>query len=83
MSVEDTRITPRFWYCPLCGYMMVTDGPGAAVASQAHSPECPMCGEDTVPCWQCIATRDFSKDWCASCDRKAQCEPGPRLETTP
>ena len=74
MALDATGITPRFWYCPLCGYMIVDQGPTDSAGSRASTRECPMCGEDTLPCWECISTRLFSEDWCAECDRKAQCQ---------
>ena len=81
MSLQDGRITPRFWYCPLCGYMIVDRDSASAAGSHTSAPECPMCGEDTIPCWECIATHDFSEDWCAHCDRKTECEARPRAST--
>ena len=58
------------------GYVIVDRSPTDGAASRTSTRECPMCGEDALPCWECISTRVFSEDWCAECDRKVQCQAG-------
>jgi hypothetical protein len=68
---------PRFWYCPLCGYMFLDKGtPENAEAGAGGRIEecCPMCGEDAVPCWECISGGVFSDDWCHTCESSAECQ---------
>jgi len=62
-------LRPKFWYCPLCGYMFI----GGDVA--AGPEECPMCGEDAQPCWECIRLGIFNDSWCARCKNTGLCDP--------
>lgn len=60
---------PRFWYCELCGYMVMDTG-----ESEPHDcRSCPACGEDVTPCWDCIRTGVFDNSWCARCESEADC----------
>ena len=47
------NMRPKFWYCPFCGYMFIDTGGSEAVKN------CPMCGEECMPCWEC--TRSIQK----------------------
>lgn len=63
---------PRFWYCPLCGYMFF-ESADFPVGGAGLSRDCPLCGGEAVPCWECIAGGVFDGSWCAACDRTAEC----------
>jgi hypothetical protein len=63
---------PKFWYCPLCGYMFLE---GEALNT---AEDCPMCGEEAVPCWECISMGVFDDSWCDTCDRRPVCSGSPR-----
>lgn len=58
---------PKFWHCPLCGYMFVSREVAAGVE------ECPMCGEDALPCWECVRLGIFDASWCAGCENVGRC----------
>ena len=59
---------PKFRYCPFCGYMFLDTGRG-----NIEDVCCPMCGEETLPCWECIANREFDKSLCQKCEHKTEC----------
>jgi hypothetical protein len=59
---------PKFWYCPFCGYMFIDTGGSEAVRN------CPMCGEEAMPCWECIAKGEFDTTLCHKCENKAECQ---------
>jgi len=61
------EMRPKFGYCPLCGYMFMDRGTTEAVE------DCPMCGEEAMPCWECISTGVFEDSWCNRCESRAVC----------
>lgn len=34
---------------------------------------CPMCGEEVLPCWECISRGEFDKTLCNKCENKPEC----------
>ena len=62
---------PKFWYCTLCGYMFMETSGSPSVAVSGRN--CPMCGEEATPCWECISTGVFDATWCERCENKAEC----------
>jgi len=32
-----------------------------------------MCGEEAMPCWECIAKGEFDKALCKKCENKSEC----------
>ena len=69
MTKKNSRMRPKFWYCPFCGYMFMDTGKGSL-----NDMCCPMCGEEVMPCWKCIAKGEFDTTLCRKCENKADCQ---------
>jgi len=68
MAQKKSKMRPKFWYCPFCGYMFMDTGKGSV-----GEVCCPMCGEEAMPCWECIAKGEFDTSMCRKCENKAEC----------
>ncbi|HUV52200.1 MAG TPA: hypothetical protein VMW64_03895 [Dehalococcoidia bacterium] len=61
---------PKYWYCPFCGYMFMETGAARATGHR----DCPMCGEECLPCWECLNTGEFNEVMCDGCGSKTECQ---------
>ena len=66
---KESKMRPKFWYCPFCGYMFMDTGKG-----NLNEVCCPMCGEEVMPCWECIAKGEFDATLCRKCENKRKCQ---------
>ena len=60
---------PGFWFCEMCGCMYVDADPCAGSSKR----DCPACGEELTPCWECMRKEIFDDTWCAKCERRDGC----------
>jgi len=67
---------PKYWYCQLCGYMYVEPNPTVGNPGNGISPpamDCPACGAEATPCWDCVRMGIFDRTMCRSCPGESLC----------